>query len=586
MKKHWKLIALMLVLSMLLSCMLTGCKQANPDATTGDDGQTTTGTRDTLNYGMPQEPGKLDPQNDSLLVAKMTNKQIYDTLFVVDDSMMEIKANLATEWNWVDDLTLDVTIRDDVVFHNGEKLTAHDVAYTLERCAVGNATATLFSSFDVENTVVTDDTHITIKMKQPYASALNVLANAISGIVCKSYAESVDETTFGREPIGTGAFKFVEWVSGDHITLTRNDAYWGHKPAYTTLNLRIINDNSARAIELETGGIDLTDSLTITTDIARFEEDPTIDVYKIPSTKVVYLAFNEQHPILGNETVRRAIAHAIDADSVRKAAYGDGAILATSSIPSTVYGYKNVGGYEYNVELAKQLLAEAGYADGFSFNTVCPSVAASVKTAEASTISASITIVDLRRKARRISEAVKVKKPESAPVLFIPRRPSAAALVALLPMSFVISAISFNVLDPRDSFRKELHIRIRVLPDRANVPAKLPDNNIKSAFVKRRDRADIDISFDQHTDQPCDRLFAVAVGYVYEQSAAVVHAERAVTERQQDSFRTFHSVVIRLARKNNLVFRAVGYAARGNLVGGSERRKASAGHNAELCVPT
>lgn len=383
MKKHWKLIALMLVLSMLLSCMLTGCKQANPDATTGDDGQTTTGTRDTLNYGMPQEPGKLDPQNDSLLVAKMTNKQIYDTLFVVDDSTMEIKANLATEWNWVDDLTLDVTIRDDVVFHNGEKLTAHDVAYTLERCAVGNATATLFSSFDVENTVVTDDTHITIKMKQPYASALNVLANAISGIVCKSYAESVDETTFGREPIGTGAFKFVEWVSGDHITLTRNDAYWGHKPAYTTLNLRIINDNSARAIELETGGIDLTDSLTITTDIARFEEDPTIDAYKIPSTKVVYLAFNEQHPILGNETVRRAIAHAIDADSVRKAAYGDGAILATSSIPSTVYGYKNVGGYEYNVELAKQLLAEAGYADGFSFNTVCPSVAASVKTAEA-----------------------------------------------------------------------------------------------------------------------------------------------------------------------------------------------------------
>ena len=192
----------------------------------------------------------------------------------------------------------------------------------------------------------------------------------------------MDETTFGREPIGSGAFKFVEWVSGDHITLVRNDDYWGQKPAYTNLNLRIINDNSARAMELETGGIDLTDSLNIA-DVTRFKENPNIEAYTVPSTKVVYMAFNESHPILSNEKVRLAIAHAIDAQSVCKMAYGDGAILATSSMPSTLYGYKNVGLHEYDVDLAKQLLAEAGYADGFSFNTVCPSVAASIKTAEA-----------------------------------------------------------------------------------------------------------------------------------------------------------------------------------------------------------
>lgn len=380
-KNSW--CSILLVLSILLS--LTACGNSGNTSTANENTNANAGTpevRDTLVYGMPQEPGKLDPQNDSLLVAKMTNKQIYDTLFVVDDETKEIGPNLATEWAWTDDLTLDVTIRDDVYFHNGEKLTAEDVAYTLKRCAVGNATATLFDSFDVENTVVVDETHITIKMKTPYAPALNVLANAMSGIVCKSYAESVDETTFGREPIGSGAFKFVEWVSGDHITLTRNDEYWGHKPAYQTLNLRIINDNSARAIEIETGGIDLTDSLNIS-DVDRFQENPNIQTYVEPSTKVVYMAFNCENPIFANEKVRLAIAHAIDTESVCKAAYGNGAIVATSSMPSTVWGYKNIGTYEYDVELAKQLLVEAGYPNGFSFNTVCPNVAASIKTAEA-----------------------------------------------------------------------------------------------------------------------------------------------------------------------------------------------------------
>lgn len=311
----------------------------------------------------------------------LTNKQIYDTLLVRDDTTGEIGPSLATEWEWVDDLTLHMTLRDDVYFHNGEKMTAEDVIYTLQRCVVGSASTAVFSSFDADNSSVIDETHVEIKLKQPYGAALNMLCNMKSAIVCKSYCESVDETTFGREPVGTGPFSFVEWVSGDHITLTRNDDYWGQKPAYTTLNLRVLTDATARAIELETGGVDIIDTMN-DSDLTRFSESDSIDVYTIPGTKIHYLTFNENDPIVSNEKVRQAFAHAIDVAVVCEAGFGSSAAVATSSMATTIWGYKDVGQYTYDVELAKQLLAEAGYADGFTCSIVVPNMSSNTRMAE------------------------------------------------------------------------------------------------------------------------------------------------------------------------------------------------------------
>lgn len=385
MKKNMaRWISLLLVLCLSLSVALTGCGSDN-DAASDDGTNSNTENvvkRDTLNYGLNQEPAKLDPQNDSLLVTSLVNKQIYDTLLRRDDETGEIVPYLATEWEWIDDTTLHMTLRDDVYFHNGEKLTADDVVYTLQRCTTGSASASLFASFDAENSSAIDETHVEIKMKQPYGAALNMLCNMKAAIVCKSYCESVDDTTFGREPVGTGAFSFVEWVNGDHITLTRNDNYWGEKSSYKTLNLRVLTDATARAIELETGGVDIIDTMN-SSDIERFSESETINVYIMESTKLNYLVFNETHPALGNEKVRLAIAHAIDMEKVADAAFGAGGVLAKGNMATTIFGYKEEGVYSYDVELAKQLLEEAGYADGFSFTMVVANMSSNVRTAEA-----------------------------------------------------------------------------------------------------------------------------------------------------------------------------------------------------------
>ena len=114
---------------------------------------------ETLVYAMNTEPARLDPQNDALLNTMLVNKQIYNTLVVKDPITGDIAPSLATSWKWVNDKTLLLTLRDDVYFHNGEKLTADDVLYTIRRFPKGIATSSLFSSFDTENSRVVDSTH-------------------------------------------------------------------------------------------------------------------------------------------------------------------------------------------------------------------------------------------------------------------------------------------------------------------------------------------------------------------------------------------------------------------------------------------
>ena len=338
---------------------------------------------DTLVYAMNTEPARLDPQNDALLNTMLVNKQIYNTLVVKDPVSGEISPSLATSWKWVNDKTLLLSLRNDVYFHNGDKMTAEDVLYTIRRFPKGIATSNLFSSFDTENSKVVDATHVEIRLKETYGPALNMLTSMKAAIVNKKYCESTPEAKLNRAPIGTGPFSFVSWVSGDRITLVRNDSYWGEKPSYKNLIMRVVADATARTIELETGGVDIIDTLN-GKDIDRFETGVKgVKLYTIPGYKIHYLTFNEKDPILSKEKVRLAFAHAINMPAVIKVAFGSSAIPATSSMATTIFGYKKQGFYDFNPEYAKKLLAEAGHADGFTTEIILPDVSYNIRLGEA-----------------------------------------------------------------------------------------------------------------------------------------------------------------------------------------------------------
>jgi peptide/nickel transport system substrate-binding protein len=171
---------------------------------------------------------------------------------------------------------------------------------------------------------------------------------------------------YGAHPIGTGPFKFVSWARGDRITLVRNDDYWGPLARTQNLIIRDLSEPATRPIELETGAVDIVYTLQ-PLDIPRIEANPNTELIRRQTTQITYIAFNNDFPPLNDYRVRRAIAYAIDLESLVAAAYRGLGNPGRGVLPPSVrYFDTTLPPHQYNVERARELLAEAGHADGFS----------------------------------------------------------------------------------------------------------------------------------------------------------------------------------------------------------------------------
>ena len=372
--KNWiRLTAAALALTMLAGC--GGGKAASSSANSAAAGAASTAStsaaaaeaaqsgniKDNVTVVLKGEPSNIDPHGNTELVAMETQVQIFETL-VKKDENGEIVPCLAERWEQIDDCTTRFYLRDDVTFHNGEKLTADDVVYTIQRATEMPSSAAIFSAFDGENTKAVDDLTVDVVTKEPFAAVLNYLASTRGGIVCKKAVEEMGDDAFGRAPVGTGPFMFDNWVTGTSITLKRNDNYWGDKPAYSTLTLKFITETANRALEIEAGNADIVLDPD-TTDLDRIKNEDGIEVVTGDSYGISYIILTMDDPAFEDIRVRQALSLAIDMDSVVKSAYGDYATVAESVIPKTIFAYKSQGAHEYDVEKAKELLAEAGVSD-------------------------------------------------------------------------------------------------------------------------------------------------------------------------------------------------------------------------------
>lgn len=309
-----------------------------------------------------------DPQSET----NLTTLAIQSRLISYDAETREYGGNVAESFRQIDPTTWEFTIRDGLVFHDGSPLTAEDVAYTLNFIADPEVRFRLKTRWAfVEGAEVVDGNMVRLKTKTPYAPILARLANTV---VLPSDAHSAleDPSTWGQAPIGSGPYRMASFSSSDGIVLERWEDYQlGPLPEIERIHIRPIPDPQSQIAEMMVGDLDI--AIVNSADLAEsLGELPGIDLTAVEGLNFYYMLLDAADrsgiEALADERVREAIFRAIDLPTLRTAIVpGSESVddMARICFPSQV-GCPDGGELpEYDPERARELLAEAGYSDGF-----------------------------------------------------------------------------------------------------------------------------------------------------------------------------------------------------------------------------
>ncbi|MCD8509405.1 MAG: ABC transporter substrate-binding protein [Bacillus sp. (in: Bacteria)] len=392
----------LLLLSLILVVALAACGGDDEPADGGSDGDDTTDTTDdgtddateestsggTLIFARGGDSVSLDYASVTDGESSRVTKQIYETLLEFDDSTFDIGPGLAHDWDVSDDgLTFTFYLREGVQFHDGTDFNAEAVKLNFERWADPDheyaftdqgysysVYGTQFGGFKgdpghvISEINVLDDLTVEFVLNEQLGSFIQNMGMSYFAITSPAAFEE-HGSAINENPVGTGPFKFVSWTKDDNIVLERNENYW--KAGYPKLDrviFQVIPDNSARLTALRAGEIDIMDGLS-PDDVAAIEADPDLNVFERTENNIGYLGFNNEKYPFDNVLVRRALNHAVDKEGLMAMLYSGLAIPAKNIIPPAYLGYNDdVQEYEYNPELAMELLAEAGYPDGLEFD--------------------------------------------------------------------------------------------------------------------------------------------------------------------------------------------------------------------------
>lgn len=360
------LLSAIMVMS-LAACGGTGGNPSSPaGGNAGAGGSTPSGStadgrpahKEELIIGAAADINSLDLQQQSDQINNICLKLTHQTLFDLDQEGNRVPG-LATEATWLDDNTLQIKLRDNVKFSDGTPMTAEDVKFTfdmgLESPVSGNLTG-------LTGTEIVDDTTVNMKMEAYSNDFLMSLTYIPFGIQSKkAYDSGMDRPYL----VGTGQYVFDEWVEGEYSTYVLNANYWGDDPGVSDrITFKPFLEASSRVIALQNGEIDVCIDPPIN-ELQYLEEDENITVIEKAGTRLFYFGFNCKKGPWDNQTLRQAVACAIDRDAVLQAAvYGKGT-PQTTVLNRGLWGfYDDMEGFDYDVERAKKLMSDAGYPNG------------------------------------------------------------------------------------------------------------------------------------------------------------------------------------------------------------------------------
>ena len=303
---------------------------------------------------------------------------IYDSLYDLDENY-ELQPRAADSYDVSDDAcTYTFHLHEGITFTDGEPLNAAAVVANYEAAIDKDNNwrrRRMFIETIDENTeevridscTAVDDYTVEFHLPTPYAPFMN----SVTQFYLISPAALADSSwDYSKKSAGSGPYVLEEYAQGDHVSILRNEDYWGEAPSIDRIDFRVVPEAGSRIAALQTG--EATAIYPMPTDqVATVRAAGDINMVSLESTTMRYVTLNTNYEPLSDVKVRQALNHALNQDEYVKVMYSGAATPATSVLPEMVPGYKAQTPYEYDLEKAKSLLEEAGYADGFEVSVIC-----------------------------------------------------------------------------------------------------------------------------------------------------------------------------------------------------------------------
>jgi len=363
----------------LVACLLSACgSEATPAPTTTSD-ETTTSSKEPpaveetgrkaaneITVGILQDlDDSLDPYQMTAAGTREVMFNVYEGLVKPDSTGSYVNAVASQVDVSEDGLTYTFTLRDSVMFHNGKTVTTDDVLYSFETCAATTVTSAVATALSAVTELRADGNQIIAVLSEPNSDFLAYVSSV--------YIVPNDYIAQATQPVGTGPFRYVSRSVQENVILEKNADYYG-APAYVDrVVFKIYEDQNAMVLALDSGALDLASHLTID-QLATLTNG--YDVLEDNMNLAVAMYLNNAVAPFDSMLVRQALCYAIDVDLVMEFAEGGhGTKIGSSMYPnfSKYFDASLADNYAYDPAKAAELLAEAGYADGFSFSITVPS---------------------------------------------------------------------------------------------------------------------------------------------------------------------------------------------------------------------
>ncbi len=347
------------------------------------------GAQSVLKIGIATEPASLDPQYSTTGATQQASQQIFETL-VGRDKNLQMVPGLAVSWKEIDPLTWELKLRQGVKFHDGKDFNAADVVYSLKRIprVPDSPSSYKRNVAAIKDAVEVDNYTVRLLLKTPSPQLALDLSFVYVLPSTTPVEATIEDFNKGKFVVGTGPFKFVEWVRGDRLVLEKNPLYWGRKSSYDRVIFRPITNDPSRVAALLAGDVDIIDQVS-PVDQDRLRKDSRVTLLSKPAATMMYIhmdsnrdkspfvAGKDGKPLdknpLKDPRVREALSLAINREALVERVLNGAAVVSGQFVPEGMVGYApDVLPDPYNVEKAKALLAEAGYPNGFALTLHSP----------------------------------------------------------------------------------------------------------------------------------------------------------------------------------------------------------------------